>query len=190
MPLSIKFTVPESLKGNGKIGQIVQMKSSILLVGGKALQELLKDWMRELSSSRSKHGSNHFNPSGVLEPVVNENTVSVPITIPGITRALHDIVIRPVEANALAIPVNESAYGMQPREYNNVHPKGTPEALFRPKDKDYLAKTDAAGNLVVMYILRKSVHQSQDSTLLPPDEQMNKAFSDSVHDAIEAILNS
>lgn len=190
MPINIKFTVPESLKGNGKIAEINQAKPSILLEGGKALQELLKDWMRELNSSRSTHGSNHFNPSGILEPVVNENTVSVPITIPGITRALHDIVINPVEANSLAIPVHESAYGMQPREYNNVHPKGTPEALFKPKDKDYLAKTDSAGNLIVMYILRKSVHQSQDSTLLPRDEQMNEAFSDSVHEAIEAILSN
>ena len=164
------------------------MKPSILLEAGKALQELLKDWMRELNASRSKHGSNHFKPSGILEPVVNDNTVSVPITIPGITRALHDIVINPVEAQALAIPVHASAYGMAPREYNNVHPKGSKEALFKPKGKYYLAKTDSAGNLVVMYILKKSVHQNQDATLLPSNEQMNKVFSDSVHDAIETIL--
>lgn len=190
MPLNIKVTLPESLTGKGKIAEIDRLKPSILFEGGKALQELLAQWMVDLNSTRSKHGSNHFTPDGVHDPVVDGNTVSVPISIPGITRALHDIVIRPVEARALAIPANEAAYGISPRRYNVNHPKGSPDALFRPKDKDYLAKTDSAGNLVVMYVLKNSVTQRQDRTLLPSDEAMNEAFSNAVHDAVEAILNS
>lgn len=189
MPLKLTVKYPESLKGAGKIAKIDSQKPSILLEAGKALQELLAEWMRQLNSSRSKHGSNHWNPSGIHEPVVDGDNVSVPIFIPGITRALHDIVINPVEAKALAIPVSESAYGMSPREYNNVHPKGTKEALFRPKGKDYLAKNDN-GSLVVMYILRGSVHQNQDETLLPPNDQMNHTISESVSESIRAILES
>lgn len=190
MPLNIKVTLPESLKGKGKIAEIDRLKPSILFEGGKALQELLAQWMVDLNSARSKHGSNHFTPDGVHDPVVDGNTVSVPISIPGITRALHDIVIRPVEARALAIPVNEAAYGISPRRYNVNHPKGTPDALFIPKGKNYLAKTDNAGNLIVMYVLKDSVTQRQDRTLLPSDEAMNEAFSNAVHDAVEVILNS
>ena len=189
MPLRLEVTYPESLKGVGKIADIESKKSSILLEAGKSLQELLAQWMRDLNSARSKHGSDHWKPSGIHEPVVDGDSVSVPIFIPGITRALHDIVIRPVEAKALAIPVSESAYGMSPREYNNVHPKGTKEALFRPKGKDYLAKNDD-GSLVVMYILRGSVHQNQDETLLPPNDQMNQTISESVSESIRAILES
>lgn len=189
MGLSIKVTLPESLKGGGKIANIETLKPSILLEGGRALQELLAQWMRDLNAARSKHGSDHFTPKDVHEPVVEESTVSVPIFTPGITRALHDIVIRPVEANALAIPVHADAYGTSPREYNRNHSKGTPEALFRPKDKDYLARNDN-GDLVVMYLLRKSVHQAQDETLLPPNEDMNKAVMDAVSQAVEIILNS
>lgn len=189
MSLNIKVTLPESLNGKGKIADIETSKSSILLEGGKALQELLAQWMRDLDSARSKHGSNHFTPTGVHEPVVEENTVSVPIFIPGITRALHDIVIRPVEANSLAIPVHADAYGTSPREYNSNHPKGSTDALFRPRGKDYLAKNDG-GELVVMYLLRKSVHQKQDETLLPPNEEMNKAVMDAVLKAVEIILNN
>ena len=189
MPLTITVKWPDSLKGAGKIAEIESMKPSILFEGGKALQELLADWMRDLNSSRSTHGSNHYNPNDVHEPVVDGDRVSVPITTLGISRALHDIIIRPVEAKSLAIPLHASAYGISPREYSNQHPKGTPEALFRPKGKDYLAKNDN-GSLVVMYLLRKQVHQKQDRSLLPPAEDMSNAVMDAISDAIGAILTS
>ena len=190
MGLQIKVTLPDSLKGAGKIKKIEDSKESILNMGGEALAILLRNWIRQLDSSRSKHGSNHFNPSKVHDPIVEGDTVGVPIYVPGITRALHDIVINPIEAKSLAIPIHESAYGISPREYNARHPKGTPEALFRPKEKDYLAKKDESGNLVVMYLLRNSVNQAQDETLLPPNEDMNKAVMDAVSRAVEIILNS
>lgn len=189
MALEIKVTLPESLEGNGKIAEIDRLKTSILFEGGKALQELLAQWMSQLGSA-SRHSPPHFTPDGVHDPIVDGDTVSVPISIPGITRALHDVVIQPVEAKALAIPVNEEAYGISPRRYNVNHPKGSKGAMFIPKGKSYLAKTDDAGKLVVMYVLKDSVTQKQDRSLLPPDDEMNKAFSNAVSDAVEAILNS
>lgn len=188
-PLKLTITPPASLQGKGKVEEIEKLKPSLLLEGGKALQELIAEWMRELNISRSKHGSNHFTPNGVHEPIVEGDKVSVPIFIPGITRALHDIVIRPVEAKSLAIPLHAEAYGIQPREYNVVHPKGTPEALFKPKGKDYLARNDN-GSLVVMYLLRKSVHQKQDRTLLPPADQMVNTVLEAISDAVGVILKS
>ena len=189
MGLQIKVTLPDSLKGAGKIKKIEDSKESILDKGGEALAILIRNWMRQLDSSRSKHNSGHFSPDKVHDPIVEGDTVGVPIYVPGITRALHDIVINPKEAKSLAIPLHESAYGMSPREYNTRHPKGTSEALFKPKGKDYLARNDN-GDLVVMYLLRKSVHQAQDETLLPPNEDMNKAVMDAVSNAVEIILNS
>jgi hypothetical protein len=189
MGLNLQVSLPASLKGEGKLGKIESRKESILLAGGQALQKLLRNWMRELNSSRSKHGSNHFTPSGIHDPVIDGNNVSVGIFIPGINRALHDVIIRPVEANALAIPMHADAYGTSPREYNNNHPKGSPDALFRPKGKDYLAKNDN-GSLVVMYLLRKSVTQRQDRTLLPPAEEMSETALKAMHGAVEAILST
>lgn len=189
MGLNIKVTLPESLKGQGKLKKIEDSKQTILNIGGEALAILLRNWMRDLDSSRSKHGSNHFNPSKVHDPIIEGDTVGVPIYVAGISRALHDIVINPVEAKSLAIPMHESAYGISPREYNDRHPKGTQEALFRPKEKDYLAKKDESGNLVVMYLLRKSVHQAQDASLLPPDDQINNTVMEAITDAVGTILN-
>ena len=185
MPLTIKVEYPESLKGKGKLEQVEKMKPSILLEGGKALQDLLKQWMRDLDSARSTHGSNHFSPSKIHNPTVDDDTVSVSISIPGITRALHDIVINPIEAKQLAIPVSEEAYGIAPREYNSRHPK----TLFKPKGKDWLAKKDDSGNLVLMYILKDQVHQNQDASLLPTQDEMTKTVYDAISDVVEAILS-
>lgn len=188
MSLNIKVTPPASLMGSGKLAEIERQKSSILFEGGKALQELLADYMDNLNSTRSKHGSNFYSADDVQSPIVNGDSVFVSISTPGISRAFHDIIIHPVEAKSLAIPIHSDAYGISPREYNTNHPKGTPEALFKPKGKDYLAKNDN-GSLVVMYLLRKSVQQPQDRTLLPSDEEMNAAVIGAIHGAIEVLLS-
>jgi hypothetical protein len=186
MTLQIKW--PASLQGKGKLAEIEKLKPSILMEGGKALQELLGRWMEQLNATRSKHGSGHFTSDKVQDPVVNGDYVFVSIDIPGIKRALHDIVIRPVEAQSLAIPLHESAYGISPRNYNLDHPKGNKDALFRPKGKDYLARRDDSGDIVVMYLLKKEVHQAQDRSLLPPADEMVNTTMDAIRDAVEAVL--
>lgn len=182
MGAEVTVTYPESLVGGGRLAEVERNRDSILLEGGVALQLLLKEHMDQLNA-RSRHGSNHWAASGVHDPVVAGGTVSVGIYIPGITRALHDVAINPVEARQLAIPVDDSARGMSPREWNEVHP-GT---LFRPKGKSWLGRRDGAG-LVVMYILKDTVTQPQDPSLLPSDEDMDKAVMGGVSDAMEAIL--
>lgn len=189
MGVVIKVEYPASLTGSGKVAKVDEMKPSILLQAGRELAKLLGNWLNQLRTSRSRHGSNHFTSNDVHEPIVEGDTVSVGVQTLGIGRALHDIVIQPVEATKLAIPVSEAAYGMSPREYSRFHPRGTPEALFRPKGKDWLAKNED-GNLVLMYVLKDSVTQKQDRTLLPPDEEMNATISNAVHDAVEAILQN
>ena len=189
MPLTLQIKYPASLQGKGKVEEIERLKPKLLEEGGTALQELIADWMLQLQNARSSHVPPHYTPEDVLNPVVNGDYVSVPITTKGITRALHDIVIAPKEAKALAIPLHADAYGIQPREYNNQHPKGTPEALFRPKGKDYLAKNDN-GSLVVMYLLRNSVNQKQDRTLLPPADDMVNTVMEAISDAVGELLSN
>lgn len=181
----LTINVPESLAEKGKIQEIKDNIPNILEVGGMAVRILLQQHMIELNASRSKHGSNHYNTDGIQEARVVGDTVQIPITIPGITRALHDIVIRPVEAKALAIPVHASAYGLSPREYSNYN---SGEKLFIPKGKDYLAKVDENGELVVMYVLKKQVHQYQDKSLLPEPKAISDTFKDAAQEIINMIL--
>lgn len=189
MGLTLQIKYPESLKGKGKIEDIEKSKPDLLKEGGIALQELLADWMVQLQSARSHHSPPHYTPDDVHDPIVDGEYVKVPIVTKGITRALHDIVIQPKEAQSLAIPLHADAYGIQPRRYNIDHPKGTPEALFKPKGKDYLAKNEN-GSLVVMYLLRKTVHQKQDRSLLPPADQMVNTVLEAISDAVGRLLTN
>lgn len=196
MGIKISIQLPPSLTGGGKLGKIESLKNALLLRGGVAIQKLLKDHMRMLEQTRGKYPSGkrskHFKPEDVLSPVVNGESVSVGITTPGITRALHDIIIRPVEAKMLAIPLHADAYGMQPREYNIVHPKGTKEQIFLIKAKSgnlFLAKNNGK-DLVLMYILKDRVYQRQDPTLLPTKEQMQSTFTEAVDEAVKTILKA
>lgn len=187
MGISISVQLPPSLTGGGKLQQIESQKNRILLEGGKAIQELLKDHMRKIDPR-----GRHFKPSGVTEPLVSNEGVSVGITTPGITRALHDLIIRPVEAQMLAIPLHADAYGMQPREYNLKHPKGTKKQIFLIKAKSgrlFLAK-NSGKELVLMYILKDEVFQRRDPTLLPTEQEMQSTFSDAVDEAVKTILKA
>lgn len=108
-------------------------------------------------------GSKHYSPEKVT---ASGNKVEV--DVPGVTRAYHDLNIRPVVAQHLAIPLHRSAYGIKPTEMPD---------LFYTKNKagtEMLAKT-TGGQLVVMYILKDSVFQRQDPTIMPTDMTMVEA---------------
>lgn len=188
---TVKLKMPPSLLGRGAIGELVSRKNDILLEGGKAIHECIADWYR---GKASKNG--FFNSEDIHEPIVHGDSVSVPIFTPGISRAYHDLDIYPREAKMLAIPLHASAYGMQPREWNTAHPKGTPNELFLIKSdagNPILVRNDRRrrhkGELIAMYYLTPHVHQKQDRSLLPPDISMEQAFKEAVHEAIGLFTN-
>lgn len=67
-------------------------------------------------------------------------------------------------AKALTIPMVPEAHGVRAGDY--------PGKLFRPKGKDYLMETDAAGVGRVVYLLRKSVTHKAVKGALPPTEEI------------------
>ena len=90
---------------------------------------------------------------------------SVVVDVPGITRALHDLNIRPKNGKYLTIPLHRSAYGISARDVSG---------LFYTKNKrgtEMLAKNEG-GSLVVMYILKTQVHQARNPNLLPSRQAM------------------
>lgn len=188
--IEIIYTLPDF----SRVPKVADNQQGILLHGGQAIKTLLEDHLRMLEATRGRHPSGkktkHFRPESVLEPKISGSEVSVGVTTPGITRALHSLVIRPVEAKMLAIPLHADAYGMQPREYNMLHPRGNKDALFLLKARSgnlFLAKNEAR-NLVLMYILKDQVFQPQDETLLPTQEQFDSTFRNAVQQAVDFIL--
>jgi len=107
-----------------------------------------------------------------VESSVGNAFASVSISHPVIGRAFHDRDIKP-KKKYLTIPVNAAAYGRRAGEFDDLifvrnTPSGTP-ILAR--------KVDGSGEMLeTMYVLVKGVHQDQDRTLLPSDDQYGEAM--------------
>lgn len=111
-------------------------------------------------------GSSHYDPSKVNpsnESRLNEGVVDV--DVPGVSRAYHDIDIRPKTRQSLTIPMHREAFGRSAADFND---------LFVVKKKDgkaFLAKNDG-GNLSMMFFLAKHVHQRMDTSIMPTDNEL------------------
>lgn len=122
----------------------------------------IKDVIAQHWSSRFP-GSRHYDPQKVVP-----QSDSVLIKVPGVSRAYHDVVIRPTKAQYLAIPMHRSAYGISPRDM---------DGLFHIPGANVLWKEDGRG-LSAMYALSKIAYQRQDKTIMPSDYQFKKAIGD------------
>ncbi len=97
----------------------------------------------------------------------------------GLSRAVRDVDIKPTGGRSfLTIPVHGAAYGKRVRELE----RSLGRRLFRPYKKGAgkvraraLAATGGDGKLVFFYALAGSVHQDQDRSLLPSDEEFSIA---------------
>lgn len=191
--IKLKIHFPEGLKQ--KLNEVYSRKHEILAVGGQALRKVLADHVRMLAQTRHKSSmklgvppSGHWKASDVGMPIVQNDTVFIPMYTPGITRALHDVTIRPKTSKNLAMPINRLTMGLGAKEFGL---RGGQKLFFYlTKSGNKSLATNANGSLLVMYILKSQVHQLQDPTLLPEDEKMNKAFFDAVAKSISTIIHA
>ena len=108
-------------------------------------------------------GSSHYDPSKVNpsnDSHLNEGVVDV--DVPGVSRAYHDIDIRPRNRQYLTIPMHREAFGKKAPDFND---------LFVVKKKDgkaFLARNDG-GNLSMMFFLAKHVHKRMNTSIMPTD---------------------
>lgn len=104
----------------------VNLKLSNLLqrlhTTGKLIQDGLL-WTTRNHFSSIYPGSTHYNPDKV-QPLAAVNSQqpsgSVDIDVPGVTRAYHDLDIRPKFRRALTIPIHRSAYGKKASSFDNT----------------------------------------------------------------------
>jgi hypothetical protein len=105
------------------------------------------------------------------------------INHPGLARAFHDIRIVPVNAKALTIPVDAIAYNRSPRQFGNQlfvwKSKTTGNAFLAQRQEDKSAKP------LLLYLLVRSVTQKQDRSLLPSQEEWEKAAARSALDWLD-----
>ncbi len=179
MAISFQIQLPPSLQGRGAIEKIDSRE--VVESGASQVVSLLK---AHISTLPDAGVGKHYDPSKVSEPKVSGSSAEVTVDIPGISRAFHDIVIRPVNAQALSIPLSQKAKGKSPREYaGNLF-------MFRSKAGNLLLAERAGRDLVLAYALKESVTQRRDPSLLPSEEDTLQTFYRGIQQAIQKILTT
>lgn len=178
--LSINARIHPKLKAILRdLGPVARLE--LLSVGGEALAHHLRVYLRQQASTRHETASRlGATPTGHIAKgaarVTNFSTpdstvVSVPIA--GISRAFHDLTIRPKHAAALTIPVAAAAYGHRVRELRRLG-----WDIFRPKGKDFLMGTKAGDKEAqILYSLKKQVVIRKDRSLLPSVADVKKVIN-------------
>ena len=126
-------------------------------IASNTMTSSVKSWVQKRYPN-----SKHWAPNKVTSDKGVGLTGITNIDIEGAGRAYHDVIIRPVRAKMLTIPMHQSAYGKKVSDFND---------LFKPKGKNILAR-NVNGNLVAMFALAKSAFQKQDSSLMPTDDNL------------------
>ena len=166
-------------------------QADVTRAGAYSLHALV--WRHLQRYARSHHDSANrlsADPTGHLEkpvaalPKPTGNVLSIPIQ--GFQRVFKDLEIVPRTAKALTIPINRVAYGERAqhlqsngwRRFTVSTRGGGPGGgiLFGRRDDD--------GPVTALYALTKSVRVRQDRSMLPSDEDMQRAAAKGVARAI------
>lgn len=130
--------------------------------------------------------SKHYDPERVIDDYARGNVGAVEIHVPGITRAYHDMHIRPVDAKKLTIPLHRSAYGKKASEFGDLFYAKTKKGTELLGRRTYgTGKGGVKSGVVWMYVLKDYVFQKRDRRLMPSDQTL----ADNILSRIRAWLS-
>lgn len=147
---------------------------------GEAVQILIIEHLEEIAATRhstaERLGATPSNfVAGAVQAASDPSVVSADadgVTLrlrhPVVARAFRDIHITPRQAESLAIPVHALAYNKRPREIWEQY------GLFIAKGM-IMMKSGADAAPIALYVLKKSVLQRQDRSLMPSDSEIHDA---------------
>lgn len=87
--------------------------------------------------------------------------------VPGVSRAYHDLTIRPRLRDALTIPIRREAFGKKAEDFPNAF-------VLKKKDGRAFIAQRENGHLVFLFRLVRSAFQRQDRSIMPKDETFTK----------------
>ena len=87
-------------------------------------------------------------------------------------------------ASALTIPLTPEAHAKRVAQYSETVGK-----LFRPKNKNYLARV-VEGGIEPVYLLRKSVSIKPNPSLIPTEEEVAAPYESALYEALMREANS
>lgn len=150
---------------------------------------LVRQHLRQLGSWRHRSAQElGAQPTGILGKAATRTTWrastdsgEVLIPTPAVRRAFHDVEIRPRNSKALTIPAAPEAYGKRAAVLAALG-----WSIFRPRKKRFLMGARPGDEPKVLYYLVGRVHQPQDRSLLPSDEEINSTAAAAMMSVIRA----
>jgi len=190
----LKYTINvESLKA--KLAKVAQATKSpdMMQVSQSFMLSLIQDHIAQLGQTRHNTANRlgatptrHYNADAVLPGVVDSTSASIEVNITGIQRAYQDLTITPINGKYLTIPVSAISYGYKVSELQAQGYK-----IFRPKGKKVLGysvkEQGKKSTFVALYALSEGVFQAQDSSLMPPNDDIEAAFVHGAEEYLKAI---
>lgn len=119
---------------------------------GKLMQDSMS-WTVKNHFTTIYPGSQHYSPSKVKAAGFSDGstpTATVDIDVPGVTRAYHDMHIRPRFKSHLTIPIHRSSYGKSAGEFRDL-------IYIKKKNGTELLAQKTGGGLVFLYVLKDYV---------------------------------
>lgn len=170
-----------------RIARIASRETAVALNRkmGESVLELVKDHLAAMSVTRHKVadrlGAPHSKffedaPGRTVLEGVGEKGATVTIkNTPGLSRAFHDLVIRPKRARALTIPIHRVAVH---KRVADLRREG--HDVFRPRGTNVLAEPSAGkkDGLRPLYVLVRKAVVPQDEGLLPTKAQIRDRMED------------
>ena len=156
---------------------------------------LTRDHLIRIASSRHATASRlGARPSGHWAQAAEKTTFSadslaatITIAQPGIGRAMHDVDIYPgAGAKCLTIPLIAEAYNL--RAADVWESEQLVVAKSKQSGKAFAGKRLEDGSFQAWYLLVPSVHQHQDRTLLPSDDEYRVSALEGAHDYLSYLL--
>lgn len=131
--------------------------------------QYIKSHIQRQSDMRRKPGATgprHLDPNKVYLRSQAKNHINIEIDIPGISRAFNSITIYPKKSKYLAIPLKP--------QYGAARTFAKDLFFYKTKAGNKALAYVSSGKLVVTHILKSSVFQPKDPTLLPDMDVLSK----------------
>lgn len=183
----------DALTGEGRV--------EMVRAAGYEVQRSTADYLRQLAQTRhdtaNALGATPSNHLAQAAEKVTQATVSVAsgtgietqaefvLDHPGMSRAFHDVTIRPRNAKALTIPIAAIAYNRRAGQFDGLFVLGGRGADV---GRNLLCRRLDDGTIEPLYLLVRSVTQKQDRSLLPSAEEWNEAALRGARTYLDMVL--
>ena len=212
MTLHLHFTTDTGIPALGRLRhhlaqrvalhQAIGMRVQTLTVGH--LKEYSETHPNQLEGPRSYYWLRAAFYAALPQSLQATPTAAIlSLTTPGISRALHGVVIRPLKAKWLAIPAIDLAYNLRPAEVPGLAPffdaqgcAGLAEASRRTRHRDTRRGKKGTTYLVanpdglIWFWFLPYASQPQDAELLPTAEEFTHAAQAGVRDFLKEFTET